>query len=152
MLRWAELKIGFGYFVFFSGILVTISVVLRGVTLPANATFFLCLIGLMASALGFGQLAPKDAILGAALGYIIPFIYNRTNIKVNPHLENIPEAYLLFYASIGAWLGPIVVFEMLLCAVATLLIFRAMFKPLLLTFEYQLAIVALASFARIVLG
>lgn len=151
LLRWSELKVGFGYFVFFSGIVLALSILLRGIILPNRVTFVLCILGLLASALDFGQLSPKDAILGTALGYIIPFTYNTVNSSINPHLESVREEYLLFFASIGSWLGPMIAVEILLAIVAIKLIFRAIGKPHPLTFEYQIALVGFFAIMRTLL-
>jgi prepilin signal peptidase PulO-like enzyme (type II secretory pathway) len=152
LLRWSELKVGVGYFVFFSGLLLAVSITLRGIILPIRVTFLLCLLGLLASALEFGKLTPKDAILGAILGYTIPYVYNKANASMNSHVERIHESYLLLFASIGSWLGSIIALEMLLFAIAINLIYRTIWKPHPLAFDYQIAIVAIASFVRIFLS
>lgn len=152
LLRWSELKIGVGFFVFFSGIILALSITLRGNILPSSVTFVLSLLGLLASALDFGQLTPKDAILGAALGYAIPYVYNKANATMNPHLQRVQEAYLLLFASIGSWLGPAIAFEMMMVAVAIILISRAVLKSHPLAFDYQIALVGFVAFVRIVFG
>lgn len=152
MLRWVELKVGIAYFVFFSGIILAFSITLRGILIPTQVTFVLCLLGVLASALDFGQLTPRDAIFGATLGYVIPYIYNRFNVRMNPHLHGIQQVHMLLFASIGSWLGPMIAFEMMVVAILIILGLTAVRKPHPLTFDYQMALVGLLAFLRILLS
>jgi prepilin signal peptidase PulO-like enzyme (type II secretory pathway) len=107
------------------------------------------LLGLLASALEFGQLTPRDAILGAMLGYVIPYIYNKANVSMNPHLQGVQQVHILLFASIGAWLGPVIAFEMMVVAILIIFIFSTIRKPQSFTFDHQMALIGLLAFIRI---
>ena len=149
MLKWSELKVGVGYFVFVCGIMLTSSFALRRIDLPAQIPLIQGLLGLMASALGFGNLESKQAILGAAIGYIIPAIYSEVNVRINPHHEKAGQAYLLCFASFGAWLGPWIVFETLCLALFLMAISQIVQKTKVPIRNYQIVLISIFSFLRI---
>lgn len=152
MLKWSELKVGVSYFVFVCGLILTSSISLRRIALPFQVTFIHCALGLLASALKFGNLDPKQAIFGATIGYIIPAIYSKVNERINPHHERVSQAYFLYFASIGSWLGPWIAFEVMCLALVLMAASQIFQKAKEQILAYQIVLFSIFSFSRILFG
>ena len=61
-------------------------------------------IGLIGSALGYLPVAPKDAILGAILGYALPWSVNKLYYLVRKH-DGFGGGDFKLLAALGVWTG-----------------------------------------------
>ena len=72
--------------------------------LPDRLTYSMLWIGLIGSALGYLPVAPKDAILGAILGYALPWSVNKLYYLVRKH-DGFGGGDFKLLAALGVWTG-----------------------------------------------
>lgn len=94
--------------IFLLSILITLSIIdikygflLDQITLPT------LWIGLLLSTLSL-TISPRDAILGAAMGYLIPWFLNY-GIKLIRNTEGMGYGDFKMFAMLGAWMGPSII-------------------------------------------
>lgn len=97
-------------FVYFSGFLILMcSAFIGAANTKASKQLSLALVvvGLLASAFKIPSLSPEDAIIGGALGFAFPWLYNIIYKKQHWNVDLIDESNFLLMAGIGIWIGPI---------------------------------------------
>lgn len=92
------------YAIFFAIAISLFFIDLATFLLPDRLTFSMLWLGLLAAALGYLPTSPVDAILGAALGYLLPWMINAIYFLIRKH-DGLGGGDYKLLAALGAWLG-----------------------------------------------
>lgn len=96
--------IGLLYALFFTIAICLFFIDLETFLLPDPLTYSMLWIGLLGSALGYLPVTPRDAILGAALGYLLPWSINSLYFLVRKH-DGFGGGDFKLLAALGVWTG-----------------------------------------------
>ena len=80
----------------------------RYLNVSKRLTVLIAVLGLLASALKITSITAEDAILGGAMGYLFPWLYNIIYSKQHAKNNLIDDSNFLLMAGIGVWVGPVV--------------------------------------------
>ena len=92
------------YSLFFTIAIALFFIDLETFLLPDRLTFAMLWLGLLASALGYSPISPIDAILGACLGYVLPWLVNSAYYIVRQR-DGFGGGDFKLLAALGVWLG-----------------------------------------------
>ena len=92
------------YALFFTIAISLFFIDLETFLLPDRLTFSMLWLGLVGSALSYVPVEPKDAILGASLGYALPWSVNKLYYFVRKH-DGFGGGDFKLLAALGVWTG-----------------------------------------------
>ncbi len=92
------------YALFLAAAIALFFIDLETFLLPDRLTLAMLWLGLSAAALGYLPISPTDAILGACLGYLLPWAINAVYHAVRKH-DGFGGGDFKLLAAFGSWLG-----------------------------------------------
>jgi leader peptidase (prepilin peptidase)/N-methyltransferase len=95
---------GVVYALFFAIAIALFFIDLETFLLPDRLTYAMLWLGFIASAFGYLSISPRDAILGACLGYLVPWSINAMYFLMRKH-DGLGGGDYKLLAALGAWLG-----------------------------------------------
>jgi len=96
----------FGYFIFFSALLVATRTDLEAMVIPQFFSLWLVPVGFLFSYLDLIEIFPLESLLGACFGYGLLWVVAKT-FKYATKKEGLGEGDMELLAMIGSFLGPI---------------------------------------------
>lgn len=95
---------GGAYALFFAISIALFFIDIETFLLPNYLTYAMLWLGLITSAFGYSSISPNDAILGACLGYLLPWSINALYFLLRKH-DGLGGGDYKLLAALGAWVG-----------------------------------------------